>query len=144
MTALKALTFAPLPSSNRNPADRRRAKTITRLEEQKRLIDDPTHVRTVKRWVKIDGKKSLMEKQQRVYPWWRPGPNGSYVFFIRLGGRPIEFEKGKAGIAVPAPEKMHEVIDTLIEAVRAGELDDQLAQTAGKSRPVPKTKKSAA
>ena len=26
-------------------------------------------------------------------------PDGSVVFFIRMAGKPIEFEKGKAGIA---------------------------------------------
>ncbi len=137
--ALKSLTFTTFPNSNRNPVDGRRAKTIARLEEQKRLLADPSHVRTVKRWVKINGEKSLIEKQQRVYPWWRPGQNGSVVFFIRLGGKPIEFEKGKAGIAVTAADKLPEVIDAVIAAVRNGELDDALAQSS-KSRPMPKRK----
>ena len=137
--ALKSLTFTTLPSSNRNPVDGRRAKTIARLEEQKQLLADPSHVRTVKRWVKINGQKSLIEKQSRVYPWWRSGPNGSVVFFIRLGGKPIEFEKGKAGIAVPAADKLPDVIDAVMAAVRNGELDDALAQSS-KSRPMPKRK----
>lgn len=136
--ALKSLTFTTLPNSSRNPVEGRRAKTIARLEEQKRLFVDPSHMRTTKRWVKIDGEKKLMEKQQRVYPWWRIGPNG-FVFFIRLGGKPIEFEKGKAGIAVPTPEKLPEVVDAVIAAVKAGELDEALAQSS-KSRPMPKRK----
>ena len=136
--ALKSLTFTTLPNSNRNPVDGRRAKTIDRLEEQKRLLADPSHLRTIKRWVKINGEKSLIEKQQRVFPWWRTGPNG-LVFFVRLGGKPIEFEKGKAGIAVASVEKLPQLIDTLITAVRNGELDDALAQTA-KGRLGPKRK----
>ena len=28
------------------------------------------------------------------------------VFFVRLGGKSIEFEKGKAGVAVPTTEKL--------------------------------------
>jgi hypothetical protein len=63
------------------------------------------------------------------------------VFFLRAGGKPIEFEKGKAGIAIPTMDKLPEVIDTLIAAVRNGELDAALAQ-AGKARTVPKTKRS--
>jgi len=55
--------------------------------------------------------------------------NGSYVFFIRSGSRPIEFEKGKNAIAVPSLDRVPLVIDILITAVRNGELDDQLAQT---------------
>jgi hypothetical protein len=44
--------------------------------------------------------------------------------------RPIEFERGKAGIAVGSREKLPGVIDTLIAAVRAGELDDFFSQAA--------------
>ena len=55
--------------------------------------------------------------------------NGSYVFFIRSGSRPIEFEKGKNAIAVPSLDRVPLVIDILITAVRNGELDEQLAQT---------------
>jgi hypothetical protein len=40
----------------------------------------------------------------------------------------IEFEKGKDAIAVPSFEKIPMVIDILINAVRNGELDAQLAQ----------------
>jgi hypothetical protein len=54
--------------------------------------------------------------------------HGSYVFFIRLGSKPIEFENGKNAIAVPSFEKIPMVIEILINAVRNGELDAQLAQ----------------
>ena len=40
----------------------------------------------------------------------------------------MEFEKGKSAVAVQSKEKLPTVITTLIEAVRAGELDDDLAQ----------------
>ena len=61
---------------------------------------------------------------------------------IKFGSKPVEFEKGKAGIAAPNKEKLLSVIDTLIAAVRAGELDDLLGQAA-KLRTVPKAKKAA-
>jgi hypothetical protein len=63
--------------------------------------------------------------------------DGSYVFFVRLGSKPIEFEKGKNAIAVPSLDKMPLVINILITAVRNGELDEQLAQTK-KPATVPK------
>jgi hypothetical protein len=59
------------------------------------------------------------------------------VFFVRLGSKPIEFEKGKNAIAVPSLDKVPLVIDILITAVRNGELDQQLAQ-AKKPETVPK------
>ena len=42
----------------------------------------------------------------------------------------MEFEKGKAAIAVPLLDKLPSVIDTLITAVRNGELDEQLGQSS--------------
>ena len=61
------------------------------------------------------------------------------VFFVRLGWKPIEFEKGKAAVVAGSMDKLPEVIDVLIGAVRAGELDPMLeqARTAG---PAPKKK----
>jgi hypothetical protein len=44
---------------------------------------------------------------------------------VKFGAKPIEFEKGKAGIVVPSKNKLPTVIE-LISAVRAGELDDLL------------------
>jgi hypothetical protein len=70
----------------------------------------------------------MVEKQQRVPLWWRQHPNGSYALFVRSGLKPIEFEKGKAAIAVPTLDKLPSVIDALITAVRNGELDEHLAQ----------------
>jgi len=132
--ALKSLNFVPLPASFRSAIDVRRMKLLERLEDQKKLVADPNYVRTYKRWVKIDGNRSQVEKTQRVYPWWRPGPNGSFVFFIRIGGKPVEFEKGKAGIAATNAEKLTGVINTVMAAVLAGELDHHLSQ-ATKSAP---------
>ena len=39
----------------------------------------------------------------------------------------LEFEKGKTGVLAGSMELLPAVIDTLIEAVRAGELDPALA-----------------
>ena len=127
MSALRALTFTTLPKIGANPALDRRAKMIARLEEQKLLLNDPSYTRTVRTWVKKDRQLMPVDKQQRVLPWWRVNANGSYVFFVRSGSKPIEFETGKNAIAVPSLEKVPMVIDILINAVRNGELDDQLA-----------------
>src|ERR1035441_1316051 len=78
--------------------------------------------------VKKDGERVMVEKQQRVPMWWRQHPNGTYALFVRSGLKPIEFEKGKAAIPVPSLDKLPSVIDTLITAVRNGELDELLVQ----------------
>ena len=128
MSALKSLTFTTLPKIGANPTLDRRTNMIARLEEQKLLLNDPNYIRTVRTWVKKDGRLTLVEKQQRVLPWWRVDANGSYVFFVPLGSKPIEFEKGKNAIAVPSLDKIPMIINILITAVRRGELDEQLAQ----------------
>jgi hypothetical protein len=78
--------------------------------------------------MKKDGQLTPIEKQQRVLPWWRVNADGSYVFFVRVGSKPIEFEKGKNAIVVPSLDKLAVVINILITAVHNGELDAQLAQ----------------
>ena len=142
MAVLKSLTFTALPQVGANPIIDRRSRVIERLEEQKRLLADPNHKRTIRTTVKKDGEKSTVEKQHRVLPWWRMTQNGSYVFFIKASQKPVEFEKGKAAVAVPSLDKLPALIDTLIGAVRSGELDEQLGQAA-KAATVRKLKKAA-
>lgn len=141
MAVLKSLTFTALPQPGTNPALDRRTRVIERLEEQKRLLADPNYKRTVRTWVKQGGEKTQIEKQQRVVPWWRLAPAGGYVFFIRAGWKQIEFEKGKSAIAVPSLDKLPGLIDTLVAAVRGGELDEQLA-AAAKSAQMRKPRKA--
>jgi uncharacterized protein DUF6641 len=129
MSALRSLTLTTIPKVGANPTLDRRTNIIARLEEQKLLLKDPSYTRTVRTWVKKDGQLMPVEKLQRILPWWRLNANGSYVFFVRSGSKPIEFEKDKNAIAVPSLDKMPLIIDILITAVRNGELDKQLAQT---------------
>jgi hypothetical protein len=69
--SLKSLTFTALPKREVNPVQERRTKTIARLEEQKHLFNDPNFTRTVRTSVKGEnGVRSVVEKQQRVAPWW--------------------------------------------------------------------------
>ena len=77
----------------------------------------------------------MVEQQQRVPSWWRQHPNGSYALFVRSGLKPIEFEKGKPAIAVSSLDKLPSVIDTLITAVRNGELDQQFAEASKQANP---------
>jgi len=127
--ALKSLTFTALPKREANPVQERRTKTIARLEEQKQLFADPNYTRKVRTSVKSeDGVRTIVEKQQRVSPWWIQLTDGSCLFTIPSGWKPIEFDKGKSAIVVLSHDKLPAIIDTLITAVRNGELDEQLVQ----------------
>jgi hypothetical protein len=61
---------------------------------------------------------------------------------VRAGGRAIEFEKGKTAIVVAALDQLGPTIDTVIAAVRAGELHELLTQQS-KARDIPKAKRVA-
>jgi hypothetical protein len=142
MPVLKSLSFTALPKPGNDPVQMRRAKFIAKLEEQKQLLKDPNHVRTVQRWTKVNGERQATTKQQAVRPWWKADPSGQVIMSIKFGAKPIEFEKGKAGIAVGSKEKLPAVIDALIAAVRVGELDDLFIQAA-KTGTVGKPRKAA-
>lgn len=142
MPVLKSLSVTAIPKSTNDPVQQRRAKFVTKLEEQKLLLKDPGYVRTVQRWTKVNGERQATIKQQAVRPWWKTGSSGQIVMSIKFGAKPIEFEKGKAGILVPSKEKLPAVIDTLIAAVRAGELDD-LFSHAAKTGTIGKAKEAA-
>src|SRR6478672_10104474 len=119
----------------------KRERMITRLEDQKKLLADPSYVRTVKRWERKEGgEKVLLERPLRTSKWWQPDQSGGYVMTVKVGSKRIEFEKGKSAIAVGALEKLPSMIDILIKAVRAGELDEQLNQTSKFGRPMPARK----
>lgn len=139
-TGLKSLTLTVLPASKVDASTVRREKIVARLEEQKRLLADPAYVRTTKRSVNKDGVRTVVDHQRKVSPWWRFDPAGACVFSVRLGSQRIEFEKGKAGIAVGKLDALPGVIDTLIAAVRGGDLDGALAQSAKRIGPAVKKK----
>ena len=128
MTSLKSLNFTTLPKTEGDPASERRKRTIVRLEEQKLLLNNPNFVRKVRTFVKENGVRKSVENEQRVTPWWRQHTDGTYLFAIKSGSKAVEFEKGKAAISVPSLDRLPSVIDTLIAAIRTGELDAQLSQ----------------
>ena len=135
MNTLKSLTFvqAPLKTPN-NPTFHRRERLLQRLQEQLQLAKDPSYAPVIKRWKKgEDGVKRPVDHIRRVRPWWRVDEKGFVVLTVRYGFKPLEFEKGKAAIAVGTVEKLESVLTTLIAATRAGELDGllELSQRIG-------------
>jgi hypothetical protein len=136
MQTLKSLTFIPVPKNQNDPMLARRGKLIARLEEQKALFENPNYIAVDQRWDKAsDGRKELVERKRKVRRWWHEDVTGRVHLTVRYGQKPLEFEKGKAAISVPAKDKVPEILDVLIDAVRNGELDQVLAGM-GKARGV--------
>ena len=128
MSALKGLNFVTVPKHTASdPKLARRNKLITQLTQQRELARDEGFVVKRQKWVKQeDGSKQLVDAPKRVKRWWRDDGNGGIIMLIRYGNRLIELDKGRAGIAVGTRDKLVGVVDTIIAAVRAGELDEQL------------------
>ena len=142
MAHLKSLTFTVVHSGPIEPKLIRRQRLIARLEEQRRLFNEPTFAPVKRKWTKLDdGRRIAVEEPRRLKPWWRTDPTGNVVLTVKAGLKPLEFEKGKAGIAVGSLEKLDSVFSTLIAAIRAGELDGALE--AVKRNGPPKGRKAA-
>ena len=133
MAHLKSLTFTVAPQQiARNPKLVRRQRLIDRLEEQQKLVADPTFTVLVRRWVKDpDGIKQPVDRHRRVKPWWKADASGNLVLVLKSGLKTLEIEKGKPGIVVGAPGRLEAVLTTLIAAAKAGELDGALEAANG-------------
>lgn len=144
MTQLKSLTFAPLPRlTAADPVLQRRNKLVVRLQQQIALINDPNFTLSRQKWIADEhGVKQLRDLRKKVRPWWRTDVTGNVVLKVLYGARAIEFEKGKAAVAVGKKEKLIPTIETVIAAVEAGELDTALGQMS-KSAVLAKGKRAA-
>lgn len=136
MSVLKSLNFVALPKTNSSdPFAARRRKLLLQLQQQKKLAGDPTYVEPRQKWIKReDGTKELVQQPKRVKRWWREDLAGNTFLIVRYGNKVIEFDKGKSAIAVGKAENLAEVIDAVMRAVEAGELDAALAAIGGVER----------
>src|SRR5262249_33278538 len=128
MPILKSLTFTSLPTRSHDPVANRRAKLVSRLEEQRQLLQDPSYVRVSQRWTGKGDERRQIEKKQSVRPWWRADPAGKLVMCIYHGTKPIEVEKCKAASPLPSGDTLPALIDALIAAAKAGELDEVMTR----------------
>ena len=129
MSALKALNFVAVPKQVGNdPVQARRAKLITQLEQQRELAKDESFVVKRQKWVKQeDGSKALVERPKRVKRWWRMEASGNCFLILRYGNKVLSPTPDKSAIAVGDTGKLPEVVDTIIAAVKGGELDAAMA-----------------
>ena len=127
MSHLKALTFTTHKPSIADLIMIRRQRLVERLEEQRQLAKDPTYAPMVRRWKKDEnGVRQPVDTYRRIKPWWRQDATGSLVLVLKNGLKTLELEKGKAGIVVGSTDRLEGVLNTLIAAAKAGELDAAL------------------
>jgi hypothetical protein len=113
MPVLKSLSFTSLPKSGNDPVHMRRAKFVARLEEQKLLLKDPNHVRTVQRWTKVNGNDRPPPSSRPSDPWWKTDPSGQVVMSIKF----------RAGFVTPKRGAFHLVEVVQLVATQVVERD---------------------
>jgi hypothetical protein len=119
------LVIVPLPRTTvADPAIQRRAKFIKQLEQQRELAREQGFEPTKRKWVVTgDGTKQLVTVPKRVKRWWRMDAQGNCFLVLRYGNRIITLTAGRTAIAVGSKNKLVQVIDTVIAATKAGEMD---------------------
>lgn len=125
----------------RDPTIQRRQRLLDQLEEQKKLVkglidDEPvTLYRTIWENDAETGERKQVERPKRIRKWFWHNLKGTWFFEVRYSNRTVELVKDKTAIEVDSKEKLLEIIDTVIEAVKAGELDNAIKKAGAKRAP---------
>jgi hypothetical protein len=129
LSILTALVFVPLPrNAIADPVVQRRNTFIKQLEQQRELAREQGFEPTKRKWVvTVDGTKQLVTVPKRIKRWWRMDAQGTCFLVLRYGNRAITLSAGRTAIAVGPKSKLVQVIDTVITATKAGEMDAVLA-----------------
>jgi hypothetical protein len=135
LKTLKLSAAAPAASAN-DPLFRAREKLLGQLTEQKnmanaalegRLYEPP---KTTGLRKDASGQRVRVEVNQRVRRGWFQDEAGTVHLIMRVGGKPLELQPGKAAINIGNLDKLPATLEALITAVRAGELDPQIREAA--------------
>jgi hypothetical protein len=133
MSVLKSLSFVAVPkNSAADPKLARRNKLIMQLMQQRELAKDETYTVKRQKWIKQeDGSKQLVESPKRVKRWWRTDGAGSCYLILRYGNKIISPTPDKGAIAVGDRAMLGAVLDAVITAAKAGELDAAIEAAKG-------------
>ena len=139
-TLLSTLDITALPISNlKDPVVLRQNKLIKHLEEQREfarceLENEVFTAYREKMYSDEHGNKTRVKQVKKLRPWFY-SIKGNYFLEVRYASKALELAKNKFAISVGTKEQLLKVIDTVIDAVKAGELDQQLLSI---KRPLPK------
>jgi hypothetical protein len=76
------------------------------------------------------GLRRQVEMSKRIRPWWFVTENGKVCVSIRYGSWTLELAKGKSSVEVASADELVVALETIKQAVEAGELDNQIATAA--------------
>ena len=115
-------------------ATERRMNLLSSLEEQKAsvaaMLEGKEYFGT-RQVVKTnaEGQRVKETVRKRVKKWFYTNDGESWYLEVRYGNKPLQLAQGKTAIVVGAQNNLIKVIDMVISAVRAKELDDAIAAT---------------
>ena len=123
--------------------DQKRHKLIIKLQEQLSMAEAELSGNSYRRmkWITQTNEQGLAERIQRpvrVKQWWMKDRTGNVVFALKYGAKPILISKDKSAVQVNSTAELPAVINTLIQAVNAGELDAQLSAIQSERQFIPK------
>lgn len=119
---------------------KRRNKLLLKLVEQRDLAAavQEGHHYAPKRLRSLrdadTGGRIVKEVAVRIKPWFWTGEKGECLLAINYGSKQIELQKGKTAIDVGNTDNLVGVLETVITAVKNGELDVQIEAASVKLR----------
>jgi hypothetical protein len=126
---LSSLKLAARPEKGSdNPTLKKREKLLSKLSQQLAMaqshVAGETYTVYKEKWQKNaeTGQQEKIQVPKKVSPWFYKR-NNQYFFEVRYGNKPLELSKGNHAIEVGEQENLVTTIETVIEAVVAGELD---------------------
>ena len=145
LSKLKLTTTSPREPLT--PLARKRIKLLRRLDQQIAAAEaemrDEQFMEEIKRWVRNEetGDKQLITKERPVRTWWWQNQHGAWMISLRDGNRLIPLGDKNSSVEVGAMEQMASTLETLRDAIIAGELDTQL-ETLISQRKIPTRRKT--
>jgi hypothetical protein len=126
---------------------KRRNKLLLKLSEQRALaaaLQTGVHYspKRLRSFTDINtGERIVKEVPVRIKPWFWTGERGETLLCVNYGSRQIEIAKNKTAIEVGTDANLITVLDTVIAAVKNGELDVQIESVSNRLRAGFKTTK---
>jgi hypothetical protein len=136
MSHIEKLTICAAKRPVTTPVfETRRSKLLNHLAEQlamaEAMVAGTTHIATRRVWRTSESSdKELVERPKRLRPWFWHDNAGKLILEVRYGATALELTKGKRAIEVGSRDKLVTTIKTVIEAVKAGELDPPIETAA--------------
>ncbi len=131
MTYLKELALvAKEESLKNNPFAKAKAKLLSNLNTQLKaaqaMVNGETFTIPKMKTVEENGQKIRKEVQAFVRKWYWRDSEGKVRFALRVSNKVLEVQKGKTDFVVADDKELPNLIENLINAVKAGELDSQI------------------